>query len=248
MISTADYTRQFEFGELYSTLREKESRTYTDTELAMLPAIHHSHPRYKEWVIRRRSSEKLAAYIRHQKKQLEILEIGCGNGWLCNQLAKIPVVNITGSDINLKELQQAKRVFKDNDRLRFIHGDVESQELKDRKFDVIVLAACIQYFPSVPYLLHKLFQLLNEEGEIHILDSPFYKEGEAVNARERTNAYYHRMGFPGMSSYYFHHEITELTGLNHRFLYQPSFILSFFTKYKNPFPWIIIKNEMVSTT
>ena len=51
------------FEEIYHPLRTKENRVYTDREIAQLPDISNTHPHYKEWQIRKQSSDRLTAYF-----------------------------------------------------------------------------------------------------------------------------------------------------------------------------------------
>ena len=71
-----------DFETLYLQLREKEGRVYPDEHVALLPDVSTTHPHYKEWLVRQESSQKLLRWLKKKKKPLDILEIGCGNGWL----------------------------------------------------------------------------------------------------------------------------------------------------------------------
>src|SRR5258708_7832527 len=142
------------FEKKYIFIRSMENRLYTDEELSKLPDIPPGHTHYKEWQIRKRSGRRLQCYLAAKKKDLEILEIGCGNGWLSHLLAEVPGTKVTGLDINFTELQQAARVFNDDPNLVFIHGDLRSGILCDRSFDCIVFAASLQYFPSLKKIVH----------------------------------------------------------------------------------------------
>src|SRR5690348_1058332 len=82
--------REILFEKKYIQVRALESRLYTDDELVRLPEIAPSHPRYKEWQGRSQSCRRLIRYLSRRKTDLDILEIGCGNGWLTHQLAEIP--------------------------------------------------------------------------------------------------------------------------------------------------------------
>src|SRR6478672_8506579 len=99
------------FEEKYILLRRKEKRLYTDEQVKWLPEIEVSHPHYKEWQARKRSCNKLIQHLGSKRTELNILDVGCGNGWLCHRLSKIPGSSVVGIDINKIELDQAKRVF-----------------------------------------------------------------------------------------------------------------------------------------
>src|ERR1700749_4063432 len=94
------------FADKYAGLRKKQGRTYSDTEVLSLPSIHSSHTFYKEWMVRKRSCKKLLRYIRKKGGVQNILEVGCGNGWLSAQLATNTNATVIGLDINDIELQQ----------------------------------------------------------------------------------------------------------------------------------------------
>jgi ubiquinone/menaquinone biosynthesis C-methylase UbiE len=229
------------FEKKYISIRCMENRLYSDEEVAVLPVISPQHPHFAEWEIRRRSSQRLIQYLGGRKKWMNILEVGCGNGWLAHGLAGIPGAEVTGLDINFTELQQAARVFNDNDHLRFIYGDISSGMLQDKRFDVIVFAASIQYFPSLTEICCKCLKLLKPGGEIHLIDSPFYETGEMDAARERSFRYYDSLGYPEMSEYYFHHGIQELRVFNHRVRQNPNSLFNRLKQGGNRFYWVSIQ-------
>ncbi len=170
---------------------------------------------------------------------MKILEVGCGNGWLSHRLSLIPGTDITGIDINNIELQQAERVFGDAPNLRFLNMGIESNGLPG--FDHIIFAASIQYFSSVKEIIGFALSKLEPGGEIHILDTHFYKPGEIAAAKERTADHFNELGFPEMAAFYFHHTMEELKSFRYEIVYQPSFFRRQFNNEKNPFPWICIK-------
>jgi SAM-dependent methyltransferase len=231
------------FEKNYVAARTLERRMYTDEEAARLPSIQPDHPHYLEWKFRKRSCQKLLRYLESKKNILSILEVGCGNGWLSHELSRIPGSKIIGLDINLTELQQAARVFNQGSKLKFVYGNILSGILNDLTFDVIVFAASIQYFHSLPELLNVSLGQLYRGGEIHILDSPFYKKEEITAAMQRSRAYYARLGFPVLADYYFHHSIGEMQPFNHKLLFDPSSIKNKLFGHKHPFPWICIKKD-----
>jgi SAM-dependent methyltransferase len=239
-ISAAGHDDHFE--ENYLNVRRKESRLYNDEEVAVLPDIEKDHPHSAEWKIRKGSSSRLIHYLKGRHSSPQILEIGCGNGWMTNQLSYIPQSKIIGSDINLTELQQASRVFANNPQVKFIYGDIRSGMLNDRFFDFIVFAASIQYFPSLTEILNISLERLLPGGEIHIIDSPLYKFSEMAGAKRRSVVYYQALGFPEMAKLYYHHAFRDLRFFNYRLLSSPRSIKNILF-HRCPFPWVCIKNK-----
>lgn len=228
------------FEEKYISLRKKENRLYTDEQLRWLPEIGRSHPHYKEWELRKTSCNKLIQHLSNKKTGLNMLEVGCGNGWLCHHLSKIPGSNVAGIDINKTELEQAQRVFDHIENVEFFYGGIDNERVKNEKFDAVIFAASIQYFPSLDNIIPAALQLLNQAGEIHILDSHFYRSSELEVARKRSFDYYESLQFAEMTQYYFHHCIDELNMYHHKIFYNPDLFVNRFIKNKNPFPWICI--------
>jgi ubiquinone/menaquinone biosynthesis C-methylase UbiE len=230
------------FEKKYIVIRSLENRLATDEELINLPDLPLQHPHFKEWQMRKRSARNLIRHLSGRKKTLEILEIGCGNGWLAHQLAELPGTKVTGIDINFTELQQAARVFNNDPNLRFIHGDIRSGVLGDRLFDVVVFAAAIEYFPSLKKILHFTLSFMKPGGEIHIIDSPFHRPEQIERAKRLSQAYFASFGYPEMSEYYHHHTLTDLRSFHQDLLYNPNSVRSKLLRINNPFPWVRIKN------
>jgi len=65
---------KMDFEELYIAVRQQEKRIYTDEQLQLLPDIDHIY--YDEWKIRKRSSERLTAYLQRKRNFFKILEVG----------------------------------------------------------------------------------------------------------------------------------------------------------------------------
>lgn len=241
MIVSSNHIVFSDFEKMYAQIREQEGRIYTDEEVAELPCINESHPHYKEWRLRKDSSQKLIDSLKKKKQSLNILEVGCGNGWLSHRLSEIPKSKVIGIDINFTEVQQAARVFHQQSNLNFIYGPVESGMFKEQRFDVIIFAASIQYFISLNKTILSISKLLRRGGYIHIIDSPFYTLSELGAARQRSLLYYETAGFPEMTNWYFHHTLEELDSYNYTILYDPNGLFNKFLRNKNPFHWLCIK-------
>ncbi len=233
--------------DLYLRVREKENRLYPDDVVADLPEVPSNHPLRSEWQARRRSLERLQAYLRGfaATRPARLMELGCGNGWLSRRLADVQGWQVFGLDQLGPELAQAERLVR-SPALAFLSADIFEPPFAGTTFDIIVVASAIQYFPDLPGLVRTLCSLLKPRGELHILDSPLYDERTVSEARRRTELYYAGLGFPEMAKHYFHHTFGELGGFAPRWLYQPQGVstrlLGALGRADSPFPWIAIQN------
>jgi ubiquinone/menaquinone biosynthesis C-methylase UbiE len=235
--------REQPFETVYKAIRATEGRLYTDEIVSKLPEIAEDHPLKHEWAIRKKSALRLIQYLK-KKKPGKVLEVGCGNGWLINQIWLQVGADCCGVDVNETELKQANAVFGEWDTLSFLYGDIESGVFDSLRVDVIVIASVLQYFSHPERLLSKLRTLLNPGGEIHIIDSPFYHENAIAAAKERSRKYFEAAGEPAMTSLYFHHPWKVLDTFHKKILHRPDGILGkvlqrFF--YYSPFPWVVIE-------
>ena len=228
------------FEELYIKVRNYENRMSSVDELSILPDLDKSHPNYREWRIRQRSSRRLITYLQKKNRALKILEIGCGNGWLCSKLAAIPGADVIGLDINQIEIEQAERVF-NKPNLKFVKAAFEPELFNPMKFDVILFAASITYFKHLATIIQDCLSCLTEKGEIHIVDNHFYEPVKINDAVERMRVYYNTMGYPEMSAYYYHYSLTDLKPFNYRVLVNPQSFINRLIK-REPFYWVTITN------
>jgi ubiquinone/menaquinone biosynthesis C-methylase UbiE len=227
----------------YIDTRLKEGRIYSNDILAKLPQVCKDHPLHKEWKIRGASTKLLIKYF-SPYKELEILDLGCGNGWFANQLSTKTENFVTAMDINKLELEQGAGVFSGNRRLQFAYGDIFENILPPRSLDAVIISSAIQYFENPVLLINRLLGLLNITGEIHIIDSNFYKLSELAEAKHRTELYLRKIGSPEMIQFYHHHTWEELKTIKHTVITK-SIFSKLFSKIFNisysPFPWIRIK-------
>jgi len=228
------------FEEQYITARRRENRMYSDTEVSRLPRIPKSHMHAAEWKIRSRSSKRLVHYLENKHVPLNLLEVGCGNGWLSNRLSEMKYSTVTGIDISKTEIIQAQRVFPEKSNLQFAAGDMQSISYA-MKFDVLVFAASVQYFFPLEELIEDALLRLKENGEIHILDSYFYCPADRESARHRSRIYYQSIGQEEMADFYFHHSAESLKRFHCKYLYNPKDFRNKILGRKDPFPWIRIQ-------
>ena len=231
------------FESIYIAVRENEKRVYPDEEVKLLPDAGGSNPHAEEWKLRKPPLHRFNNYIQRYNDRINLLDIGCGNGWFPVNIANRRSIDIYALDVNITELEQAARVF-NSKNIRFIYGNIFDNIFEKHSFDIITMNSSIQYFNDLEKLIKRLFYFLKDEGEIHILDSPIYNQNELVGAKERTARYYISKGFTEMVKHYHHHTFDKLKDFNYKILYNPKALQNNLKKIfgfkDSPFPWIRI--------
>lgn len=226
------------FSKHYLAVREKENRILTDAEVRKLPYLDRD-----EWPYRIKSTERFLAHVAEENDPMEILTIGCGNGWFSNKIAEVDTKHeVIGLDVNREELEQAARIFKKKN-LKFVYADIfKVSENFTGKFDIITLSGAIQYFEDFKGLISLLATFLAIDGEIHIIDSPFYTTAEIPAAKERTKGYYTELGVPEMAKNYHHHNKGLVKDFDVWHTYKRNIIHKILGKKDSPFSWYVLKN------
>ena len=118
-------------------------------------------------------------------KNLEILDMGCGRGWLAPFLSQYG--KVTGVDFAPAGIAFAKQNFSEHGT--FLLADANSPLLglsEDRQFDVVVCSEVIEHVPDQLALLLQINQLLPVNG-LCILTTPngnIWPEFEQTRSRE----------------------------------------------------------------
>ena len=234
--------------ELYIHVRRKEKRIYRGNHLKYLPRVGTQDVHYTEWLIRGKSCDRLIRYLSAKSQSIVLLDLGCGNGWLSGKLSGIQDCTVFAVDLNAYELEFGAQIFAERKHLIFIYWDIFEEILPVDSFDTIILASSVQYFKALHVLLKRCRNLLRNDGEIHIIDSPFYAATSIQEAKLRSNIYYSELGFPEMTEQYHHHLLSDLDAFDPVCLYNPgSFINILLRKlpamYLSPFHWIKIEKS-----
>ena len=197
---------------LYAAVRASERRLLSDDQVRALP---HGKDLWnaREWSIRARSMVRLKKALKSQGSGLQVLEVGCGNGWLSGNLQR-DGHNVLGLDPFTEEVEQAARVFPQGPA--FALGDLLSTTIPVAVFDSVLFPASIQYFKDPVAAITKAISLLRPGGTIHVLDSVLYSSvAHALAAKQRSAAYFTRIGVPEMTEHYHCHSLEVFNTLGH---------------------------------
>ena len=113
--------------------------------------------------------EKLIAYFKldtnidQPLKNINILDIGCGGGLLCEPLSRLGA-SVTGIDASKKNIEIAKfHASEMNLKINYIHSAPEKLDTK-KKFDVILNMEVIEHVANVDLFIENCSALIKENG------------------------------------------------------------------------------------
>ncbi len=241
-ILDSDFKLLQDFETKYISIRANEDRILNNDEILALPKCNKSKQLNAEWELRAQSFKQLEKFMKLNNVQ-NVLDIGCGNGWLFNCIQDI-VKTYTGIETNLLELKQANLLFKE-DNVHWLYGDIYKLKTTAPIFDLIIFNASFQYFESANIVLTFLLKnFLSYNGKIIIMDSPFYKsENGAKAAKLRSQIHFESVN-QTIPEYYYHHTFEDIKSFKLK-VYNDKLWLKKIKKYSfnipyNPFPFIVI--------
>jgi SAM-dependent methyltransferase len=191
-----DATQLQRFVDDYLTVRRAEGwGAHRPDYYRSLPQVDTDHPQHAIWQIREQNFERLIALIENSEP-LKILDIGAGNGWLSNQLAKrghtVAALDILddrldGLGAKANYLSHFDAYQANFDRLPF-DGD---------QFAWVIFNASLHYATSIQQTLCEAKRVLNQHGRLVVMDSPVYSDvnnGQQMIA-ERETQFAQKYGF-----------------------------------------------------
>ena len=95
------------------------------------------------------------------QRHLEIIDVGCGAGWLCEQL--LPYGRVTGTDLSDEVLRRASAK---TPNVTFIAGDFLELDFGEECFDVVVTLETLSHVPDQAAFVAKIATLLKPGGHL----------------------------------------------------------------------------------
>ena len=108
------------------------------------------------WIIEKIAAEFGAALPR------QILDIGCGAGFLANELAKVPH-HVTGIDLSLGALEVARK-HDVTGTVQYLTADAEVLPFEARRFDVVCAMDFLEHVESPAKLIQEISRVLKPGG------------------------------------------------------------------------------------
>ena len=194
------------FVEDYQFIRAAEGRgSACDEYYLALPDRDLSGRNRVQWAIRARTFRYMERHIlphipSPSGRQLRILDLGAGNGWMSYRLAKqhhSPIaVDLMTNDQDGLEAAEHFSGFLPRLFPRF-QAEVDNLPFADHQFDLVIFNASFHYSEDYEKTMAEALRCTRNGGMVLIADSPWYRE-EASGVRmleERSASFVKRYGF-----------------------------------------------------
>lgn len=111
-------------------------------------------------VVPRRQAALVEQWMeRMARRDLALIDIGCGAGWLCERLT--PFGRVTGTDLADDVLARARQRLP---QVEFIAGDFMELEFPENHFDVAVSLEVLSHVPDQGAFIQRIARLLRPGG------------------------------------------------------------------------------------
>ena len=191
-------TRQ-QFLQDYATIRHAEGRgSMNSAYYRELPYRDLSGKNSEQWRIRARSFHAfertvLADAERQAGRELDVLDLGAGNGWMSHRLA-MRRHRVVALDIFCDELDGLGALTHYPLQFPAAAAEFDSLPFRESSFDLAVFNASFHYSSDYRRTLNEVRRCLRPGGRLVIMDSPVYQRsehGEMMRAERR--AYFEKL-------------------------------------------------------
>jgi len=104
-----------------------------------------------------------------------VLEVGCGAGMLADYLSGKYHMKVTGTDVDLEQIELARGFLKKNDRLNFLTADATELPFKDSEFDLVLSFMVMHHISNWKKAFEEINRVLKPGGILIIKDLSFSK-------------------------------------------------------------------------
>jgi len=108
-------------------------------------------------------AEKLLHFVNVKEKQ-NFLEVGCGNGGVSKYVAKKYLLNVTGVDIDPKQIQLAQESVDDIPDIHFLEVDATNLPFQDNDFDIVLSFGVMHHISNWLDALREIKRVLKPKG------------------------------------------------------------------------------------
>jgi len=107
--------------------------------------------------------ERLLHYVEVTGDQ-KFLEVGCGNGAACKHIAENYRLNVTGVDVDPKQIHNARKDSEKKENIQFFEGDSTNLTFRDNEYDIVYSSGVLHHISNWKKVLEEITRVLKPKG------------------------------------------------------------------------------------
>lgn len=120
-------------------------------------------------------------------KGSNVLDLGCGFGWLCRWARAAGAEQVLGIDISSNMLAKAQAFSKDSG-ITYLQADLETVKLQPITYDVVLSSLAFHYLKNLPALIAQVYERLKPSGTfVFCVEHPIFTAPRKPEFIEDTN-------------------------------------------------------------
>ena len=133
----------------------------------------------KRFVNRRRKAGRNIERVRQRLDEIDVdeihdvLEIGCGIGIVSAFLSENYNMRVTGTDFDPEQIEMARRLHSEGERLGFKVEDASDLSFEDRSFDLVLSQNVFHHIPAWNKAVQEVARVLRDGGYFIWFDLAF---------------------------------------------------------------------------
>ena len=135
----------------------------------------------KRFVNRKKKADGNIKKVRQSLERLEIekinnvLELGCGLGFVSTFFSETYNMNIYGTDFDPDQIESARKIHPENNKLHFSVEDATQLNFKDSNFDLVLSQNVFHHIPNWQLSVNQIYRVLRPHGYFIWSDLTFPK-------------------------------------------------------------------------
>jgi ubiquinone/menaquinone biosynthesis C-methylase UbiE len=103
----------------------------------------------------------------------KILELGCGIGFVSIFLSETYNMNVYGTDFDPAQIELARKIHPENNKLHFSVEDAKHLNFKDSEFDLVLSQNVFHHIPDWEFAVSQIYRVLRPHGYFIWIDLTF---------------------------------------------------------------------------
>ncbi|GKT40562.1 sterol 24-C-methyltransferase erg-4 [Colletotrichum spaethianum] len=132
--------------------------------------------------------EHYLAHVIDIKKDMKVLDVGCGVGGPAREIAKFTGAYVTGLNINEYQVERATRYAikeKMDKQVQFVQADFMNTPFEDNTFDAVYAIEATVHAPSLEAVYSEIFRVLKPGGVFGVYEWVMTENYDDANLRQR---------------------------------------------------------------